>query len=290
MVVVYWVCEEGEFVIVSNADLDISGQRFGKLLAIKCIEKVNYTAKWLCQCDCGCCKITRIDSLLSGRCKSCGCLIKEKKVKHGGAKNGKTERLYGVWQHMKGRCYNQNNEHYDRYGGRGITVCNEWLHDYNTFREWALNNGYNKNAKHGECTLDRIDNNKGYSPDNCRWVNMRTQDNNKSTNKYYQYNGESHTLSEWSDILGVKCRMLEGRIEKGWDFTKAIETEKCVAPLYEYNGGQYTIGELAKMCGINRSTLYGRLHSGYSVENAIKTPVKTEFASKKACYKVKGGD
>lgn len=267
---------------IAITDLDISGCKFGKLTAINCVEKINYTAKWLCKCDCGNEKITRIDSLMSGACKSCGCLNRNRKMKHGGAKVCDRDRLYGVWQSMKQRCYNQNSTKYKNYGARGITVCDGWLNNYSAFREWALNNGYNKDAKHGECTLDRIDNNKGYSPDNCRWVSMKIQDNNKSVNKYYEYNGESHTLSEWSEILDIKCRLLESRIERGWTFTDAIQVESYAPTKYEYENDFYTIGELAKIYNINRSTLYSRLRSGYSIEDTIKMPVRTEFASKKS--------
>lgn len=254
---------------MSYADLDISGQKFGKLTAIKCVEKANYTSKWLCKCDCGNDKITRIDSLLSGRCRSCGCLNQNRKCKHGGAKNGKTERLYHVWQDMKNRCYNKNIKHFDRYGGRGITVCEEWLRDYGKFREWAINNGYDENANHGECTLDRINNNIGYSPENCRWVSMSIQDNNRSTNKYYEYSGESHTISDWCRKLGLNCRLVESRIERGWTFIEAITVEKNPCRKYEHNGELHSLPEWANILNIPYNTLYCRLYRGHTFEEAI---------------------
>lgn len=92
-------------------------------------------------------------------------------------------RLHIVWRSMNQRCYNPNKKSYPRYGGRGITVCDEWRNDFQAFYEWAIANGYDENADRYQCTIDRIDNDKGYSPDNCRWVDMKVQNNNKSNSK-----------------------------------------------------------------------------------------------------------
>lgn len=164
---------------------DITGQRFGRLVAVERAGR-NYArlAMWKCVCDCGNEKICTGASLRSGNTKSCGCLqrdvAKTYNTKHGLTKH---KRLYLVWKTMKKRCLNTSDEHYDRYGGRGITVCDEWLHNFQAFYDWAMTNGYDENAPYGQCTLDRIDNNMGYSPDNCRWVDMKTQSNNRSTNR-----------------------------------------------------------------------------------------------------------
>jgi hypothetical protein len=101
-------------------------------------------------------------------------------TKHGLTKH---KRLYRVWKTMKKRCLNTSDERYDRYGGRGITVCDEWLHNFQAFYDWAMANGYDENAPYGQCTIDRIDNDGNYSPDNCRWVDMKAQGNNRSTNR-----------------------------------------------------------------------------------------------------------
>ena len=120
--------------------------------------------------------------LTTGRTRSCGCLKAEldhKRTKtHGDTVNGKTTRLYTIWSDIKQRCLNKNNPAYSYYGGRGIRICNEWAEDYSLFREWAYNNGYNDAAGKYECTIDRIDTNKDYCPDNCRWVSMKIQRNN----------------------------------------------------------------------------------------------------------------
>lgn len=133
----------------------------------------------------------------SGVSTSCGCFAKENmsqvKRKHGCC----DERLYAIWDSMRQRCLNQNCSAYKTYGGRNIKACDDW-DDYSNFKRWAMSAGYNINAKRGECTLDRIDVNVIYSPDNCRWETMRTQSNNKRNTIYISYNGDTHSLTEWA--------------------------------------------------------------------------------------------
>lgn len=110
---------------------------------------------------------------------------------------------------MRKRCYNPAATNYKRYGGRGITVCDEWQ-KYVNFRKWALENGYDDSK-----SIDRIDNNKGYEPNNCRWTDATGQANNRTTNAIYEYNGEKHTLSEWARIYGIKYKFLHKKIHSG---------------------------------------------------------------------------
>lgn len=203
--------------------IDVTGKRFGMWTVI-CRSGKDDGGRylWACRCDCGTIRDVCGGSLRSGVSTCCGCTRgagNKYNEKHG----GKKERLYAVWTGMKGRCYNPNNTFYSRYGGRGISVCEEWRSDYSKFREWALQNGYDENAPKGSCTIDRIDNEKGYSPDNCRWVSMKNQCNNRSSNHLIEYEGESHTLQEWSDITGIRKDTLRRRLEVyNWPVQRAF--------------------------------------------------------------------
>ena len=162
--------------------VDLTGQRFGRLVVLRRADNIGRQTAWLCKCDCGNESIVLGYALRRGTIQSCGCGRNEAarergKVnarKHGGIGT----RLYSIWRGMKLRCYNPKAKAYHRYGGRGITLCDEWRHDFATFRDWALNNGYADNL-----TIDRINNDRGYSPENCRWITMKAQADNRSNSK-----------------------------------------------------------------------------------------------------------
>lgn len=158
---------------------DLTGKNFGKLTVIKyCGSNKNGRALWLCQCECGNTKIILGNSLLSKLTFSCGCYNKEHSKNIHTKHNMSYSKLYKVWQGMKTRCYNPNFIYYCNYGGRGITICNEWKNDFSKFYEWAINNGYKEGL-----TIDRINNNGNYEPNNCRWVTRAEQNRNKRYNK-----------------------------------------------------------------------------------------------------------
>lgn len=123
---------------------------------------------------------------------------------------GEPQKLYNAWCNMRRRCYEKKNHKYKNYGGRGIKICDDWLHDFCSFRDWALSNGYSETL-----TLDRVDVNGNYEPNNCRWVTQKTQQNNRSNNHRIEYNGEIHTMAEWAEITGISYRTIKDREKRG---------------------------------------------------------------------------
>ena len=196
---------------------DMTGYQFNgcEVLRKNGTSKDN-RAKWMCKCRCG----KRFEaigkSIRNGHTKSCGCYRKE--ITHNRGKNNKTHgdtktRLYNIYRGMKERCLNKNYESYHRYGGRGIEICDGWKNDFVAFKKWALDNGYTENL-----TIDRINNDGNYEPNNCRWVDRKTQTRNRSITKRTMFRGELVTLGEISEITGLSYYMVHYRYKNGVDF------------------------------------------------------------------------
>lgn len=149
------------------------------------------------------------------RCKCKGYYVKRLEVtSHCQSKTP----LYKTWVGMKDRCYREGHKYFAHYGGKGITVCDEWLHDYMAFKAWAEDHGYKKGL-----TIDRIDNNKGYSPENCKWSTQKEQLNNRSINRILEYKGEKYTMAQLADKSGIKHSTFRERLNRGWTIEKAVE-------------------------------------------------------------------
>lgn len=189
---------------------NLIGKVFGELQIIERIKSDKYGhRKFKCRCSCGKTIDILFDNLKRGHTKSCGCkkgyMISKKKEKH-----GKTyTKLYKIWHNMKQRCFNKNNIRYKDYGARGIKVCDKWKDDFMNFYNWSMSNGYSE-----ELTIDRINNNGNYEPNNCRWTTIKEQNNNKRNNHLLTYNKETHTITEWSRILSINYTCLRNRILK----------------------------------------------------------------------------
>ena len=196
--------------------INLIGQKYGRLTVIERYKNSkNNRVQWKCKCDCGNYKIVTSSDLRSNKIKSCGCLRKEKAIilgKNTNLKHNMTHtRIYRIWISMRNRCYYKKNIAYKNYGGRGITIYEEWKDDFMNFYNWAINNGYKD-----DLTIDRIDVNGNYEPNNCRWVDMKQQQNNRRNNRTIIYKNKKYTLSELSNFLKISNQTLLWRINNYW--------------------------------------------------------------------------
>lgn len=194
---------------------DLTGRRFNKLVVLERVENgKGDKSRWKCLCDCGNVTIVSGTNLKSDSVKSCGCLRHAKRNTH----HLSNTRLYGIWNSMKNRCYRKNHHAYKHYGERGITVCEEWKDNFEAFYNWAINNGYSENL-----TIDRIDNDKGYCPENCKWSTREEQVNNRHSCILITYNGETKNLMQWCKTLNLPYKLIHQRMYlKNISFEEAI--------------------------------------------------------------------
>lgn len=196
---------------------DITGYKFNGCTVIsRASNKGKYTA-WNCICRCGNQFIARSGDIKSGNTKSCGCYCKEISGDKARTHGKRETRLYTIWSNMKSRCINTNNVNYKNYGGKGITICNSWMNSFENFYKWAIKNGYKDNL-----TIDRIDNNDDYKPENCRWADYKSQERNRTNNHVITYNGRTLSMAEWAEITGIPYKTLWKRIKDGWSAEKAL--------------------------------------------------------------------
>ena len=199
---------------------DLTGKKFNKLTVMgRDGTYKSGNVRWLCRCDCGGYTHSPGCDLKSGKIKGCKCISSERMTRINTKHGGFGTRLYEIWRQMHRRCYGVGTKAYPDYGGRGITVCDEWR-EFEPFRAWALKHGYAD-----DLTIDRIDVNGDYCPDNCRWATAKEQANNKRNNHLIEYNGETHTISEWADKFRVDQVKLWHRLNKyEWQLKPAVES------------------------------------------------------------------
>lgn len=200
--------------------MDLTGMQFERLEVIREAERTSYGARrWLCECKCGNKKIVHQRALVSGHTRSCGCLRKEDLIKRSTTHNCSNTRIYNIYAGIKKRCLNDNEHAYSNYGGRGITICDEWLGEYGfeNFYKWSMGNGYSD-----DLTIDRINNDGNYEPSNCRWITYKEQNGNKRNNIVILWNGERKILKDLCLELGMSYQTVKMRIHHGWEVDRAL--------------------------------------------------------------------
>ncbi len=189
---------------------DLTGQRFGRLIVVEYAGIGKFRrAKWLCQCDCG---NTHITTIQKERTRSCGCLLCESKTTHGQTDSPE----YSSWRHMLERCLNPNHHAYVRYGGRGITVCDRWRASFEAFYE---DMGTRPSLAY---SIERIKNEEGYYPDNCKWGTPEEQARNRKGNRILHHDGQSRCLTVWAKLAGITPNALTKRLGAGWSMDRAL--------------------------------------------------------------------
>lgn len=267
--------------IIDNSPLpnkmtkDRRGQRFNRLLIVAYSHATRSSgAFWRCICDCGNESVVRYEDLRSGHTKSCGCLLREMRGSlhrtHG--MSGTVE--YTIWKGIETRCYNPNARVYPHYGGRGITMCDRWR---TSFENFFSDMGPRPSLKH---SIERIDNNGSYSPDNCRWATDLEQANNMRSNRRITFNGKTQSLADWARELDISSGAISLRMARGLSVEEAFSTKHFDnnpnTHRVAFNGEIKTIMEWAVQYNISAPVLYDRLMYGWSIERALTAKVDTQ--------------
>lgn len=252
---------------------DFTNQRFGTLTVIRQIPDVKATRAYgivECLCDCGVVKTYQMSHLKSQNTQSCGCqrnkVISAKATTHGQS----TLLEYDIWASIKQRCYNEKCDAYSKYGGRGITIADEWKNSFETFYK---DMGPKPSKKH---SIDRRENDEGYNKDNCRWATRKEQQNNVSNNIFYTYKGETKNLLDWCKELELNFSTIYSRIYRGMLFEVAIKITKLSADtLYEIDGITKTLLEWCDNSRLLLAIIRNRLSNGWTFEEALR-PIEKE--------------
>jgi hypothetical protein len=247
---------------------DLTGKKFGRWTVLSFHSFKNKHTLWNCECECGNTKIIEGSSLKRGGSLSCGCLRSE--MLSNRLKKWRSERLKEIYRNIKNRCYNRNVPTYNNYGGRGIVVCKEWIESSLKFQEWSYKNGYTENL-----TIERVDTNKGYQPDNCRWATMKEQQNNRRDNIKIEHEGEIVTISELSAKTGILDKTLY-LWNKNGNLKEKLITGVVKEKEYEKDGTKHTLRVWGALLDISPKLLRDRIQKGWTIESALQ-PKKTKW-------------
>lgn len=215
---------------VAGNRIELTGMQFGRLLAIEPVTEIGKPLKYRCQCECGAVTVAWAQSLRTGHTRSCGCLISEttklRSLRHGMSKSP----IHNLWNAMLQRCQNPNVRAYVDYGARGITVCERWQ----SFENFLEDMGTPAKGM----SLERRNNNLGYSKENCVWATKTTQANNRRSSKVIEFNGKSQTQIQWERELGLRVGQIYDRLSKGWSVERALSTSRGTAGGPRPNSGR----------------------------------------------------
>lgn len=253
--------------------IDLTGQRFHMWTVIgrepnRVDKNGHIKVMWLCRCDCGVTRSVDTGSLRSGKSKSCGCYRSDVTTRQNSKWRHTDRRLHSIWQNMKDRCYRPTCSEYQNYGGRGIAVCDLWKDNFDAFYEWAYSHGYKPNL-----TIDRIDVNGLYSPENCRWVDRKAQANNRTNNLLIEFNGQRKTAQQWAEQTGLQAQTIAQRIENGWSVDDALtKPAQKKTHTITVDGVTHTPDEWGQLIGLSAGAILRRLRLGWLPERAVTTP------------------